>query len=213
MRFILFVEGHTEKKGIAGFLKRYLDPPRLRQPVGIKVIRFDGWSDLVKDLPELANLHLDDPKRRDETIGLIALLDLYGPTFYPEHAKTSDERLDWAKKHYEKEVKHPKFRKFFVVHEIEAWFLSDPSLFPKELRPALKAKALRPERVNFDNPPKVLLQGLYSEKLKRGYKEITQGSEFFSKLDPATVAKVCPHFRAMLEEMVAMASKAGLQVR
>ncbi len=61
MRFVLFVEGHTEKKGIAGFLKRYLDPPRLRQPVGIKVIRFDGWSDLLKDLPQLARLHLDDP--------------------------------------------------------------------------------------------------------------------------------------------------------
>ena len=211
MRFIQFVEGHTEKKGIAGFLKRYLDPPRLRQAVGIKVIRFDGWSDLVKDLPKIARLHLDDPKHRDETIGLIALLDLYGPTFYPGHARSADERWGWAKQHFEKGVNHPKFRMFFAVHEVEAWFLSHPALFPKELHGALKAKARQPERVNFEDPPKRLLRRLYREKMERDYKEITQGSEFFSRLDPSKVAAVCPRLRAMLEEMVAMAGSVGLR--
>jgi hypothetical protein len=43
MKFILFVEGYTEKQGILTFLKRYLDP-RLSQPVGIKPVRFDGWA-------------------------------------------------------------------------------------------------------------------------------------------------------------------------
>jgi uncharacterized protein DUF4276 len=212
LKFILFVERHTEKKGIAGFLKRYLDP-RLGQRVGMKVIRFDGWSDLIKDLPELAKLHLDDPDHRDETIGLIALLDLYGPTFYPGHARSPDQRCKWAKQHFEKTVKHPKFRMFFAVHEVEAWFLSDPGLFPSQLRGSLKAKTRQPERVNFDNPPKKLLRGLYREKLKQAYKEITQGLEFFSNLDPSTVADACPHFRAMLEEMAAMAGRAGLQTR
>jgi hypothetical protein len=48
--------------------------------------------------------------------------------------------------------------------------------------------------------------------MKRGYKEITHGAEFFSQLDPAAVAAVCPHFRLMMEKMVAMARKAGLRV-
>jgi hypothetical protein len=158
LRFVLFVEGYTEKKGIGGFLKRYLDPPRLRQPVGIKVIRFDGWSDLLKDLPQLAKLHLEDPKHRDETIGLIALLDFYGPTIYPGHAKTVSQRVAWARKHFESEVGHRKFRMFFAVHEVEAWFLSNPALFPKPLQGSLKTKARNPEGVDFDRPPKVLLK-------------------------------------------------------
>ena len=170
MRFVLFVEGHTEKKGIGGFLKRYLDPPRLRQPVGIKVIRFEGWSDLVKDLPQHARLHLDDDEHRDKTIGLIALLDLYGPTFYPSHARSAGQRAEWAKKHFESEVNHPRFRMFFAVHEVEAWFLSNPALFPGKLAGALKAKARKPEDVNFDHPPKVLLKKLYREKMKREYR-------------------------------------------
>jgi hypothetical protein len=124
-----------------------------------------------------------------------------------------DERFDWAKQHFERLVKHPKFRMYLAVHEVEAWFLSDPTLFPKELRPVLKAKARQPERVNFDHPPKALLRGLFREKMKRDYKEITQGSEFFSKVDPSAVAAVCPHFRALLTEMVAMAVAAGLQAR
>ncbi len=213
MRFVLFVEGYTEKKGIGGFLKRYLDPPRLRQPVGIKVIRFDGWSDLLKDLPQHARLHLDDPKHGKETIGLLALLDLYGPTIYPGHASTADQRAAWAKKHFESAVGHPRFRMFFAVHEVEAWFLSNPSLFPEPLRRSLKTKAGKPEGVDFDCPPKVLRKSLYREKLKRNDQEVTHGSEFFSRLDPAAVAGVCPQFRLMIEEMVAMAGDAGLVAR
>jgi hypothetical protein len=99
---------------------------------------------------------------------------------------------------------------FFTVHELEAWFLSDLSLFPAELRKVLTSKAKRPETVNFDLPPKALLKRLYCEKLKREYKEITQGSEFFSKLDPVTAVRACPHLKAMLDEMVTLAKDAGL---
>jgi hypothetical protein len=48
--------------------------------------------------------------------------------------------------------------------------------------------------------------------MKRGYKEVSHDTEFFSQVDPATVAAVCPHFRLMMEEMVAMAGEAGLRV-
>ncbi len=144
---------------------------------------------------------------------MIALLDLYGPTIYPGHARTADRRVAWAKKHFESAVDHPKFRMFFAVHEIEAWFLSNPALFPKPLQASLKAKARNPEGVDFDRPPKVLLKHLYREKIKREYREVTQGSEFFSKLDPAAVARICSHFRLMMEEMLAMAGEAGLGVR
>ena len=76
MKFVLFVEGHTEKKALASFLKRWLDP-QLDRRVGIQVVRFEGWPELVKDSPDKARMHL----RKSDVIAVIALLDLYGPTY------------------------------------------------------------------------------------------------------------------------------------
>jgi len=209
VRFVLFVEGDTERKGISGFLKRYLDP-RLEERVGITVVQFRGWSELVKYLPQLARKHLNDPRQGEETIALFALLDLYGPTFYPGHARTAKQRMDWAKAHFEKQVNHPKFRMSFAVHEVEAWFLSDLSLFPAEIRKSLSRKANNPESVNFDTPPKALLKRLDREKMKRAYKQVTQGLEFFTKLDPVAASSVCPQLQKFLHEMVSLAKDAGL---
>lgn len=44
MKIVLFVEGYTEKKALPDFLKRWLDF-RLPAPVGIKTVRFEGWSE------------------------------------------------------------------------------------------------------------------------------------------------------------------------
>jgi hypothetical protein len=44
MKFILFVEGQTERGSAAAFLKRWLDP-QLRQPIGIQPVSFDGYAD------------------------------------------------------------------------------------------------------------------------------------------------------------------------
>jgi len=84
MKFIMFVEGHTETKAIPSFLKRWLDP-QLSKPVGIKSVRFEGWPELVKDSPTKANLYLS----QDSVIAVIALLDLYGPTIYPNDKNTA----------------------------------------------------------------------------------------------------------------------------
>ena len=44
MKFVFFVEGHTEKKALPTFLKRWLDD-RVQPRVGIKSVRFDGWAE------------------------------------------------------------------------------------------------------------------------------------------------------------------------
>jgi hypothetical protein len=96
----------------------------------------------------------------------------------------------------------------FAVHEIEAWFLSDLSLFPTAIRASLARKARYPEALNFDDPPKKLLKRMYREKLKQEYKEVTHGYEFFSRLDPSTAASRCPNLKAMLDEMLRLAKDA-----
>lgn len=208
MKFILFIEGHTEKKVLPQFLKKWLDP-KLMKPVGIKTVRFEGWKELVKDSPKKALMHLNGPEQHD-LVAVIALLDLYGPTFYPPDKNTAQERYAWAKEHLESKVSHSKFRQFFAVHETEAWLLSDPNLFPIEVKKALPGKIQRPEEVNFDEPPARLLERIYKEKTKWAYKKTTHGSDLFNKLDPNLAYTKCPRLKELWDEMLKLAKEAGL---
>jgi hypothetical protein len=228
MKFILFIEGHTEKKALSAFFKKWLDP-RLVKPVGIKTVRFEGARELVKDLSKKVTLYLDTSKQHKQTkkkikgsekdkndevndiIAVIALLDLYGLELsHPADKKTSRQRYEWAKKHLENQVNHPKFRQFFAVHETEAWLLSDPNLFSDKIKKALPKRIQHPEEINFDMPPAKLLERLYDLKTGRTYKKIMHGSELFRKLDPNLAYIKCPRLKALLDEMLKLAKEAGL---
>jgi hypothetical protein len=148
VKFVLFVEGYTERKAIPSFLKRWLDP-QLSQSVGIQPVRFEGWSEFRKKIARSASMHLNSPDS-EQIIGAIGLLDLYGPDFFPEHISSTRDRHDWAVAHFQAEVGHPKFRMFFAVHEIEAWILSQPQLLPASIRHGLPGRSAQPELVNFN---------------------------------------------------------------
>ncbi|MFM8333787.1 MAG: DUF4276 family protein [Candidatus Methylumidiphilus sp.] len=207
MKFIMFVEGYTEDKALPKFLQRWLDS-RLPQRVGIKTIRFEGWSELVKDAPQKAKLHLCGPKGGD-IIAVISLLDLYGPTFdYPKDKTSPDEKYDWAKQNIEKQVGQDRFFQFFAVHEVEAWLLSDPRLFPLEIQSAFPSKIKLPETVNCNEPPAKLLERLYPLHIRRKYKKVTNGKDLFDKLDPNIAYDKCPNLKAMLDKMLELAKAA-----
>ncbi len=207
MRSILFCEGHTEYKAFPAFLKRWLDP-QLDHPAGIKPVRFDGWAELIKDAPVKVNLHLEGPQSAD-VVGVIGLLDLYGPTIYPQGVETAAQRVTWMKHHVESHVNHSKFRMLCAVHEIEAWILSDPQLLPQNVAGALPGTVCKPETVNFTTPPSKLLNKLYRDKMKRAYKKVVYGVDLFRCLDPHTAYAKCPHLVELLDEMLQMAKKAG----
>ena len=203
MKFILFVEGHTEDKALPAFLKRWLDP-RLESPVGIQTVRFDGWPELFRDAAQKAKMHLNGPSK-DKIIAVISLLDLYGPTFYPADLTERDKRYLWAKQMIEDEVKEKYFYQFFAVHEVEAWLLSQPFIFPANIRNAFPDKIAIPETVNFDEPPAKLLDRLYQQHTKRTYKKVVNGRDLFSRLDPAIAYEKCPRLRELLDKMLALA--------
>lgn len=203
MKFLIFVEGHTEDKALPKFLKKWLDP-RLTQPVGIKTVRFEGWPELLKDAPLKARMHLNGPDK-DEIIAVISILDLYGSTIYPQNSTSSDERYSWAKKHIEELVGQPKFFQFFAVHEVEAWLLSEPNIFPLEVKRAFPNNIKTPEAVNFDEPPAKLLDRLYYSNLRRSYKKVVNGKELFGKLDPDTAYQKCPKLQELLDKMLELA--------
>ncbi|MBF0509676.1 MAG: DUF4276 family protein [Deltaproteobacteria bacterium] len=204
MKFVLFVEGHTEKKAIPGFLKRWLDP-KLNRRVGIQVVRFDGCRELIKDSPVKASMYL----KKQDVLAVIALLDLYGPDICAVPGKGADERCDLAKKQIEKDVGCEKFYQFFAVHEIEAWLLSDPGIFPHEIRSALPPKVQHPEEVNFDQPPAKLLDAVYKKQTGRTYKKVAYGRDLFDRLDPEKAYDKCPHLRQLLDEMLRIAKESA----
>jgi hypothetical protein len=209
MRFILLVEGETERKVLPEFLKRWLDA-RLMQPVGIHPIKFEGWRELWDDVADRSRFHLERSPNRNQNIAVISLLDLYGPTIYPDDISTARERDAWGKKHIEKEVGRDRFRHFFAVHELEAWLLSQPTIFPPEIRDKLPKQ--KPEQVNFDQPPAKWLDKLYAQTPRRKYKKVTDGIQLFKKLDPEIARERCPHLKALLDEMLDLAEAAGLEL-
>jgi hypothetical protein len=209
VKFVLLVEGFTEKETAASFLKRWLDQQGLRQPVGIRPVRFSGCQHFLNDVATRSRMFLSAPGAQD-VIGVIGLLDLYGPTFYPPHLQTVDERHQWGVTHIQKLVNQAQFRMFFAVHEFEAWILGDRKVLSPEIRKGLPGRAAQPETVNFHEPPSKLLDRLYSQNGKRGYKKVVHGRELFAKLDPSTVYENCPYLARMLDEMLNMARAAGL---
>ena len=205
MKFILFVEGYTEKKALSHFLKRWIDP-KLDQRVGLKVVRFEGWPELIKETPKKAKLYLED----NDVIAVFALLDLYGPTIYPDGMWGAPGRYKWAKSHLEGKVDNARFRQHFAIHETEAWLLSNPDLFPRAVKDALPSRIRNPEEINFDQPPSKLLGKLYKEKTRRRYKKVAHGKALFDKLDPSMAYNKCPHLKCLLDDMLELAGEAGL---
>lgn len=206
MRFVLFVEGHTERLAVPQLLKRWLDP-RIAQPVGIKVSRFEGWSEYERDIRKKVELNLSGKSGRD-VIAAIGLLDLYGPTIYPDRLTDAASRLAWAKEHFERLTGHPRFRQYFAVHELEAWLLAQPAVLPRAVQEALPDTP--PEKVNFREPPAKLLDRLYTSRLNRRYKKTTDGTNLFRALSPEVAYTQCPNLKLLLDGMLQMAKEAGL---
>lgn len=209
MKFILFVEGNAEKTVLPDFLSRWLNP-KLKRRVGFTPVRFDGCGDYLSRFAKKAVIRLNSPKR-EEIIAITGLLDLYGlpGNFYPSHLAEAKERYEWAKQELQSRVGHEKFLQFFAVHELEAWLLSNPELFPREVRNAFPGSVANPESVNFNQPPGKLLNKLFREKLKRNYKKTVDGYELFSKLDPEVAYLKCPRLKEMLDEMLSLAKDGG----
>lgn len=206
MKFVLFVEGYTERKALPEFLKRYLDA-QLPRKVGIKVVRFEGWSHYHDDIAKKVALNLGG-KVGDDVIAGIGLLDLYGPTFYPDDKTTPVARYEWAKAWLEKKVGHPRFRQHFAVHETEAWLLAEPRILPGAVSKALPGKCNQPESVNFNEPPAKLLERLYKEKLGKSYKKVIDGANLFAELSPDVAQTKCPYLRRLLQDMLMLAQAA-----
>lgn len=198
MKFAIFCEGHTERAVMADLLARWLNP-KLKQRVGFLRVRFEGWQHLVKETPIKASQYL----KQADILGVVSLLDLYGPTFYPNHLRTAEERRQWGTDHMRSRVQDNRYRHHFAVHEVEAWLLAEPDILPPAVQKKLPGKATHPESVNFDEPPAKLLNRLYREVLHKDYKKVVEGTKLFRKLNPDRIYEKCPALKALADDLLA----------
>lgn len=205
MKFLLFVEGRTEKNSIADFIKGWLGP-RLSRPVGISVIEFKGFGEYLKEIKERVELHLSS-KNQQEIIAALGLLDLYGPTIFPAGLSPIQKAV-WGKEHIERQVNSQRFRQHFAIHETEAWLLAHEEILPRAVRDSLPARCSHPETVNLNEPPSRLLGRLYRDHLNRDYRKTIDGKNLFLKCSPGIVAAKCPHFSRLLTDMEQLAQAA-----
>ncbi|WP_428565835.1 MAG: DUF4276 family protein [Solidesulfovibrio sp. DCME] len=202
MKIILIVEGDTEKEVLPGFLQRWL-AGKVDPLPAIKAVNTRGCDNHIKECATKARLHLAAP----DVLAVFGLLDLHGPKNIPANCTSIKDKCDHLRQRLETEVGSPKFKQHFAVHELEAWLLSDPDIFPLEVKRALPAKTTRPESVNSTEPPKQLLERLYRDKTRREYKNRTDGSVLFSKLDPEVARAKCPALAALLTDLLAVAQQ------
>ena len=209
MKFLIFVEGQTEKHVLGQFFKRWLEE-RLDQPVKIDVVPFKGWAELKKDAPKKAMLHLNTPKNRNQLTIIISLMDFYGPEIYPHSKFTVEEKSNWLKSEIERAVnQRGRFFQYFAIHETEAWLLSDPNIFPSGIAKAIRRNVKSPESLISPEHPSAYLDTLYKSHLHREYAKKTDGDYLFAKLDPEVAASKCPYLKAMLDDMLTMAQQDG----
>ena len=207
MRFVLLLEGATERLVIPAFFKAWLDP-QLNRPVRITPIAFKGAARFQSEYRAHVLEHLSRPDQI-EIIATVGLLDLYGLPAMPAKLKSVDERYASAEKKFNDGIKDSRFKMFFAVHELEAWLLSDLTIFPPPVQSGLAGRDSRPEDVNFDLPPSRLLRKVYRERLKMEYMKTVHGAELFRKLDPQVASNKCPRLKGMLDWMLQAARQKG----
>lgn len=207
MRFVVFTEGETERQVVGSFLRQWFHT-QFQENIGVRVVKFEGWADYLKHVEVKARMHLNARPGTDPLIGVIGMLDLYGPTIFPREMHTSEEKYRWGQKYVEQQVGQGKFKQFFAVHEIEAWLLSQPAVFPREIESKLQ-HIRTPETINSNEPPAKLLKNLYRRELGKGYKKVVHGKQLFEKLDPEIAYEKCPRLREMLDELARMARESG----
>ncbi len=207
MKLVFLVEGRTEQVAIQGFLKRWLDP-RLLQPVGVQSVSFQGYADLTRKFADKARMYLDGPRAGD-IVGVIAMLDLYGPA-YADHLDSVAKRCSFGREQFERQVDHQRFRFHYAVHELEAWLLSQPGIFSRTIAEQFPKNIDRPEEINSREPPAKLLDRIYKSVAGKPYKKVVYGKQLFSKLDPEVAARKCPYLKQLLDDLLELCRSAGL---
>jgi len=208
-RIALFVEGDSERgdarrKTLPAFFHNWLDPqlPPLSK-VGIHAIKFQGVSDFLDNVGKQVELYLTQ-QRANVVVGLV---DLYGipreRIDLSKHSSVRDKVV--AARGYIRNLvgtgHRDRFRQHFAVHEIEAWLLAYPQIWPSQIRSQILKRP--PEQVNFGEPPAKFLKRI----LGGTYKKTISARNHFPAVDPQIAIDKCPFLSLLAQDLLEIARR------
>lgn len=161
-RCILFVEGgsNISNGNLQGGFGRLLEKAGRPMP---KISAADDTANAIRRF----RAEVNNSNSRFQRV--LLLVDLDGP---------SATRRAWLQNHgllaYEEQI-------FFMVQEMEAWFLSQPAVLNEHYNPKLAIPLPTAPAASVVNPDKVLLA--YAKRCDKKYQKIKDGALLLGKLD------------------------------
>ncbi len=200
MKVLVYVEGPSDKAGLAALLRLLIKEGRSRG-VGISFHDLNGKSALLRRGPTHAAAYL---KGNPEN-WVVALPDLYPMKKYtgtPKHSSFSELRTG-LRKAFEMAANRrgvaQEARNHFLVHclkhDLEALLLAAPDQLRERLRTPDRLGDWRNpvEDQDDDKPPKRVVEDLFSKyRRKPGYVDTTDAPRILEKADLAAVEAACP---------------------
>jgi|HubBroStandDraft_4_1064222.scaffolds.fasta_scaffold106897_2 hypothetical protein len=202
----LFVEGDSERgdarrQTLSRFFHRWLDPQLLpTSRVGITAVKFQGVSNYFDDVGQKVEMFLEN-KRANFVFGLVDLYGIPANRINLAEFPSVAAKVLAAREYIQTLIPHRHrglFHQHFAVHEVEAWLLSDLTVWPQDARAHITKRD--PEKVNFNEPPAKFLKRILGR-----YKKKTTAMNLFPKIDPNVAYARCPHLKALLDDLLRVA--------
>ncbi len=108
------------------------------------------------------------------------------------------QRLSLSK--YEKDI-------FFMVQEMEAWFISQPNILKELWREELFAKFENKKPMQIAKPARKLYDCTKKSKRKGGYGKISDGVLLLEKLEASQLEQDFPDFKKLVHRIQTLSKK------
>jgi hypothetical protein len=199
---VLFVEGYSDEEVLKGLLRAVV--ARLREArIGLRVRRAIDAPKLDRKIGRSAFHQL----RKPEVVAVFALRDLDAP------ADEAEGRIRTLRATAYKELRPDQRRQFHAhvaVPQIEAWLLADPDALRRVLRMQPDCSLANPEETAGGKSPKERLDELFHNFRGRGYQPTKDGGHIAAEAAPEEVARRCPSFRAVANDLLVCAELPAL---
>jgi hypothetical protein len=209
VKVIVYVEGPSDAEALRALLKSLIEEGR-RNGIGIVFVHKGSKDGILGDVPRIAANHL----RQNPDDWILALPDLHPFSDQGSHKHSSfDEMAKLLRSKFEacgKEVglsgsalRH--FRVHCLKHDLEALLLAAPAELSKRLRTKDKLRDWWRHPVedqNGNEPPKRVVQKLFTKYLERKYVETVDAKWILERADLAAVELECKqHFKPFVQEL------------
>lgn len=209
MRAIVYVEGASDAEALRALLRPIIENGRANG-IGIAFVHKGSKDGILGEVPRIAANHL----KQNPGDWIFALPDLYPFSEHGAHKHSSfDEMEKRLRSKFEacardvglskSALRH--FRVHCLKHDLEVLLLAAPTELSKRLKTPDKLRDWWRQPVedqNGNEPPKRVVQKLFTKYLERKYQETVDAKWILERADLAAVEAACSqHFKPFVQKL------------